>query len=79
MEEKSLAYEMLEEIKRSNDKLESSNKRLFFVSLAELAIIIIMVIGFLVYESQYNYADESYQSVEDTDLNNSIINQKLGE
>lgn len=72
MEEKSLAYELLQEVKRTN-------KRLFIICLVELAIIISMAIGFLIYESQYEYSDETYQYVEDTDMQESVINQSLGE
>lgn len=70
--ENSLAYELLQEVKRTN-------KRLFVVVIVELAIIVSMAIGFLIYESQYEYSDESYQYVDDTDMNNSTINQELGE
>ncbi len=70
--ENSLAYELLQEVKRTN-------KRLFIIAIVELAIIVSMAIGFLIYESQYEYSDESYQYVDDTDMNNSTINQELGE
>ena len=72
MEEKSLAYELLQEVKRTN-------KRLFIICLVELAIIISMAIGFLIYESQYDYETETYQYVDDTDMQNSVINQSIGE
>lgn len=70
MEEKSLAMEMLEELKRSN-------KRWFIISIVELLIIVSMVIGFLIYESQYDYTDEIYtQAVEDID-NSSNVSQNI--
>ena len=72
MEENSLAYELLQEVKKTN-------KRLFIICLIELVIIVSMVIGFLIYESQYEYGAESYQYVEDTDMQESVINQSLGE
>jgi hypothetical protein len=72
MEEKSIAYELLEEVKKTN-------KRLFIIAIVELVIIVSMAIGFLIYESQYEFSDESYQYVDDTDMNNSTINQELGE
>lgn len=54
MEEKSMAYELLQEVKHTN-------KRLFIICLVELLIIVSMAIGFLVYESQYNFeAEETY-------------------
>ena len=74
MEEKSLAYELLQEVK-------NTNKRLFIICLVELVIIISMAIGFLIYESQYEYSttDELYQDIEDSELNNSNLSQKIGE
>lgn len=54
MEEKSMAYELLQEVKHTN-------KRLFIICLVELLIIVSIAIGFLVYESQYNFeAEETY-------------------
>lgn len=76
MEEHSIAYELLEEVKRGNERLETSNKKLFFIAIAELVVIIIMVIGFLVYESQYNYADETYTQ-EATNTESSNITQTI--
>ena len=52
MDEHSLAYEMLGEIKRSN-------KRWFMIAIIELIIIISMAIGFLIYESQFEYVTET--------------------
>ena len=71
-EEKSLAYELLQEVKHTN-------KRLFIISLVELAIIVGMIIGFFIYESQFEYSSSSemYQELEDSDLNN--LNQIIGE
>ena len=73
MEEHSIAYDMLQEIKRSN-------KRWFIIALVELAIIVSIVVGHFVYESQYSYeaTEDTYQYVEDTQMDNSTINQDLG-
>lgn len=62
MEEKSLAYELLQEVKHTN-------KRLFVICIVELVMILSMVISFLIYESQFNYSvtDEQVQSVENID------------
>lgn len=70
MEEKSLAMEMLEELKRSN-------KRWFIIAVVELLIIVSMIIGFLIYESQYDksYTDETIQTVDSSDIDNSYITQ----
>lgn len=72
MEEKSIAFEMLEELKRSS-------KRWFIIALVELAIIVSIVIGYFVYQASLEQLEETYQYVEDTDLNNSTLNQSLGE
>lgn len=83
-EPKSLAYEMLEELKRSNERLErtanQNGKRWFVVSLIELVIIISTVVAFFIYESQYSYelVEDTAQYVEETDLNNSSIDQNIG-
>ena len=73
MEEKnSLAYEILKENK-------ILTKRLFIICIIEFFIIVGMVVGFFIYESQYQYAEETYQYVDDSEMQNSTINQKLGE
>lgn len=82
MEEKSLAMEMLEELKRSNERLERQSKdnakKWFIISIVELLIIVSMIIGFLIYESQYEvgYVDETTQTIEDID-NNSTATQNI--
>lgn len=45
-EEKSLAYLLLEDLKKTN-------KRIFVICIIEAIIIISMFIGFLIYESQF--------------------------
>lgn len=70
-EEKSLAYELLQEVKHTN-------KRLFIISLVELAIIVGMIIGFFIYESQFEYSNENYQFMEDT-TKSMNVSQSIGE
>ena len=70
-EEKSLAYELLQEVKYTN-------KRLFIISLVELAIIVGMIIGFFIYESQFEYSNENYQFMEDT-TESMNVSQSIGE
>lgn len=74
--EHSIAFEMLQEIKKSN-------KRWFIIALVELAIIVAIVGGFIWYESQYEIDAqgnaETYQYVDNTDMDNSTLNQSLGE
>lgn len=70
-EEKSLAYELLQEVKHTN-------KRLFIISLVEFAIIVGMIIGFFIYESQFEYSNENYQFMEDT-TKSMNVSQSIGE
>ena len=74
MESLSIAYELLRELKHTN-------RRIFIICIVEFVIIVSMIIGFFVYESQYNYADEQkmYQEIENTTLSGSNISQELGE
>lgn len=69
MEEKSIALEMLEELKRSS-------KRWFIIALVELFIIVSMVGGYFVYQSQYEYTDEIYTQ-ETHEIDNSTVNQSI--
>ena len=71
-EKNSLAYDILKENK-------VLTKRLFIICIIEFFIIVGMVVGFFIYESQYQYAEETYQYVDDSEMQNSTINQKLGE
>ena len=74
MEEKSIAYELLQEVKKTN-------KRLFILAIVELVIIVSMITGFLIYLNQYDYVatDELYQDISDSELENSTLNQNIGE
>ena len=70
-EEKSLAYELLQEVKHTN-------KRLFIISLVELAIIVGMIIGFFIYESQFEYSTSTEEYTQETyDNNSSDITQTI--
>lgn len=68
----SLAYEILKENK-------ILTKRLFVICIIEFFIIVGMIIGFFIYESQYEYETETYQYIDDTNMDNSTIHQNLGE
>lgn len=74
MDEHSLAYEMLEEIKKSN-------KRWFAIAIIELVIIVGMVVGFFIYESQFEYVTETTTTVEQNqetdDVNSSSMSQSV--
>lgn len=74
MEEKSIAYELLQEVKKTN-------KRLFILAIVELVVIVSMITGFLIYLNQYDYVatDELYQDISDSELENSTLNQNIGE
>ena len=89
MEEKSLAYEMLEELKRANERLERTNERLertsnnnskrwFIIAIVELVIIVSMAIGFLIYESQYDYATTTEEYTQETsNIDSSDVTQTI--
>lgn len=83
-EEHSLAWELLTELKESNQRLADNAKRngrfWFAIALAELAVIIGMIIGFFVYESQYDYElegnTETYTQ-ETHDIDSSTVTQTI--
>ena len=68
--ENSLAYELLQEVKRTN-------KRLFVIVIVELVIIISMFIGILIYESQFNYETSVEQSQETENVESSELTQTI--
>lgn len=63
--ENSIAYDMLKEIK-------AANKRLFIIAIIEMVVIISMFVGFLIYESQFEYvtSETTTQELTSTDSNN---------
>ena len=71
MEEKSIAYELLQEVKRTN-------KRLFIIAIVELIIIVSMAIGFLIYQSQWDYSTTTEEYTQETsDIDSSDITQTI--
>lgn len=74
-ENSSLAYEMLKEVQRSN-------KRWYTIAMVELGIIVAIitgfVVGFIIYERQFDYTSESYQSIEGNE-NSTNFSQTIGE
>lgn len=68
--ENSLAYEMLKEIK-------ASNKRLFIIAVIEMVVIISMFVGFLIYESQFEYVSTETTSQELTTTESNNISQNI--
>ena len=69
MEEKSLAMEMLQELKKAN-------KRNFAIIVILLVVLVGSNIAWLVYESQYEtVVEETVQTVESSDLDNTSITQ----
>lgn len=77
MEEKNLATEMLHEL-----KAQSKRKDIIIVIL--IGVILAMIIGFFIYENQFEVVADTettteYSQEADTDGNNSPINQKMGE
>lgn len=68
--ENSLAYEMLKEIK-------ASNKRLFIIAIIEMVVIISVFVGFLIYESQFEYVSTETTSQELTSTDSNNISQNI--
>lgn len=70
MEEKSIAMEMLQELKRAN-------KRNFAIIVILLVALVGSNIAWLVYESQYEIVGETetIQSIEGSDIDNTEITQ----
>lgn len=69
MEEKSLAMEMLQELKKAN-------KRNFAIIVILLVALVGSNIAWLIYESQFEtVVDETVQTVESSDLDNTSITQ----
>lgn len=60
MEERSLALEMLKEVK-------AQSKRWFIIAIIELVIIIATNTGWLIYESQFEEITTDEQVIEDID------------
>lgn len=76
MEERSLATEMLQELK-------AQSKRKDIIIIILIGVIFAMIIGFFIFENQFEtVSDETtteYSQEADTDGNNSPINQNMGE
>lgn len=70
VEKNSLAYELLQELKRSN-------KRWFIIAMIELVIIVGMIIGFFIYESQFEYVTTTENTQELTSTDSSDITQTI--
>ena len=76
MEEKSLALEMLQELK-------AQSKRKDIIIIILIGVILARIISFFIYENNFEtVSDETtteYSQEADTDGNNSPINQNMGE
>ena len=76
MEEKTLALEMLRELK-------AQSKRKDIIIIILIGVILAMIISFFIYENNFEtVSDETtteYPQDADTDGNNSPINQNMGE
>lgn len=86
MEEKSIAMEIVQELKVQNERLSKANERLSrIIKYLLILCIILIIIGFgsniawLVYESQYEYVTTdtitTAQDINDADLDNTSIIQ----
>lgn len=76
MEERSLATEMLQELK-------AQSKRKDIIIIILIGVILAMIISFFIYENNFEtVSDETtteYSQEADTEGNNSPINQNMGE
>lgn len=78
MEEKSIAMEMLQELKTQNNRLAKANKNLFILCIILIISIVVLVIAGLVYESQYEtFGEETIYTQEAENSDNSSINQNI--
>lgn len=68
--ENSIAYDMLKEIK-------AANKRLFIIAIIEMVVIISMFVGFLIYESQFEYVTSETTTQELTSTDSNKISQSI--
>lgn len=76
MEEKSIAMEMLQELKAQNNRLAKANKNLFILCIILIISIVVLVISGLVYESQYEtFGEETIQTVDSSELNDTSVIQ----
>lgn len=85
MEEKSIAMEIVQELKVQNERLSKANERLSrIIKYLLILCIILIIIGFgsniawLVYESQYEYVTTdtiTTQDIDDADLDNTSVIQ----
>ena len=66
MEDKSIAYEMLKTLK-------ITIKVMSVIVIIELVIICFM--GYLLYDSQFDYSNEQLQNIDNTILENSSVSQ----
>jgi capsular polysaccharide biosynthesis protein len=69
-EKNSLAYEILKENK-------VLTKRLFIICIIEFFIIVGMVVGFFIYESQYEYATTTEETYTQESNESSNISQTI--
>ena len=76
MEEKSLAMEMLQELKAQNIRLEKAFKGVLTLCIILIVAFVGSNIAWLVYESQYEtVVEETVQTIESSDLDNTSITQ----
>ena len=68
MEEKSLAYELIQDARKQN-------KRTFILLIIVLALWFSTIIGFIWYINQFDYATETTQEM--SDINNSNSSQRI--
>ena len=70
MEDNSIAFEMLRELK-------NSRRCFFIIAIIEAIIITTMFIGFMVYESQFDYSTSVEQTQKVEDIDTSDVSQTI--
>ena len=70
MEDNSIAFEMLKELK-------SSRKCIFIIAIIEALIIVSMFVGFMIYESQFEYSTSVEQTQKVEDIDTSDVSQTI--
>lgn len=70
MEDNSFAFEMLKELKQQN-------KRQHILIVILIAVIVTMIVGFFLYESQFETVTDEIQTIENIESTNSSFIQTI--
>ena len=70
MEEKSFAFEMLQELRQQN-------KRQHILIILLISVIVAMALGFFIYESQFETITDEIQTIDNIQSDNSSFTQTI--